>query len=219
MSGPVDLPKVLPLFPLPGVLLLPRARLPLNIFEPRYLQMFDDALKSEGRLIGMIQPRLGVEEEGPEGPPPPLHSIGCAGRITAFSETEDGRYLVTLTGVSRFRLLAELPGFSPYRRAEVDFAAFAADLGAAEAGESFDRRGFIALLRRYFKAMQLSTDWESLKEAPPELLINALAMLCPFEAADKQALLEAPGLADRHEALRVLMEFALMGKEGEGRLQ
>lgn len=219
MQGKGDLPKILPLFPLPGVLLLPRARLPLNIFEPRYLQMFDDALKSEGRLIGMIQPRFDAGEGGPEAPPPPLQSIGCAGRITAFAETEDGRYLVTLTGVSRFRLGAEGTGFSPYRKAEVDYTAFAADLGAAEEDAGLDRRSFIALLRRYFKAMQLSTDWEGLKEAPPELLINALAMLCPFEAADKQALLEAPRLEDRREALRVLMEFALMGKKGAGRLQ
>lgn len=200
-----DLPGKIPLFPLPGALLLPRARLPLQIFEPRYLAMLEEVLKTPDRLIGMIQPR-----PGPEGQPL-LSSIGCAGRVTAFSETDDGRYMITLTGMSRFRLKREVSGFAPYLAGEVGWGGFERDLGPAEHDPGFDRRGFLALLRRYFAAEELSTDWESLKEADDELLINSLAMLCPFEPEDKQALLEAPSLTTRRETLVTLMEYALRG--------
>lgn len=202
-----DLPEVIPVFPLPGALLLPRARLPLNIFEPRYLAMLDDALRSEHRLIGMVQPYEGASL------PPKLHSIGCAGRITSLSETEDGRYLIALTGVSRFRIGDELDGFTPYRRVTAEWADFAADLGAAEdagaPGAEFCRKDFLAVLRRYFKAVRLASDWDNLSEADPELLINSLSMMCPFSVEEKQALLEAPRLSDRVETLVALMQFVI----------
>lgn len=203
-----DLPETLPIFPLGGALLLPRARLPLNLFEPRYLAMFDDALKTPERMIAMIQPA-----DGPQGTSR-LHSIGCAGRITQFSETDDGRYIVSLTGISRFRLIEEVEGFTPYRRARVDWTSFGRDLGLEEKDDAFDRAAFLALLERFFDSAQLSSDWDSLKEADEELLINSLSMLCPFEAEEKQALLEAPSLATRRETLVMLMEFALRAGDG-----
>ncbi len=204
-----DLPAAIPVFPLPGALLLPRARLPLNIFEPRYLAMLDDTLKSQDRLIGMVQPL----ENGRR-----MHQIGCAGRVTSFSETDDGRYLISLSGVCRFRLGAEFDGFTPYRRFTVDWDSFERDLGPVENDPKFDRDGFLALLARFFETTRLSSDWDALKEAEVELLINSLSILCPFEAEEKQALLEAPSLETRRETLVTLMEFALRGG-GEGSLQ
>lgn len=209
-----DLPDTIAVFPLPGALLLPRARLPLHIFEPRYLQMLDDALKTKHRLIGMIQPR-----EVPGAAEKRLHAIGCAGRLTGFSETEDGRYMVTLSGISRFRVLQEVQGFTPYRRCQVDWAPFARDLGGAESDAGFKRAEFMAGLKRYFEAMELSTDWGSLKGADEELLINSLSMLCPFAPEDKQALLEAPSLTTRRETLVTLIEFALRGGNGDEIMQ
>ncbi|WP_097068884.1 LON peptidase substrate-binding domain-containing protein [Rhodobacter maris] len=200
-----DLPAQIPLFPLPGALLLPRGRLPLHIFEPRYLQMIEDCLKTPQRLIGMIQPCRG--RDGCEK----LSVIGCAGRLTGFSETEDGRYMITLSGVSRFRLQQELEGFSPYRRAEVAWGDFERDLGLAEHDPGFDRDAFLETLARYFHAQGLDTDWEALKDAEDEFLINSLSMLLPLEAEDKQALLEAPSLATRRETLVTLLEFVLRG--------
>jgi Lon protease-like protein len=184
---------------------LPRARLPLHIFEPRYLAMFDDCMKTPHRLIGMIQPR-----EVPGGEKR-LHAIGCAGRLTGFSETEDGRYMVSLTGVSRFRVKEEVAGFTPYRRCQVDWAPFGRDRGPTEEDKGFDRGSFLDLLARFFEAQHLSTDWSSLKEAEGELLINSLSMLCPFSPEDKQALLEAPSLSTRRETIVTLIEFALRG--------
>jgi Lon protease-like protein len=209
-----DLPDTIPVFPLPGALLLPRARLPLHIFEPRYLQMVDDALKTRHRLIGMIQPR-----EVPAAAEKRLHAIGCAGRLTGFSETEDGRYMITLSGLSRFRVLQEVQGFAPYRRCQVDWAPFARDLGGAENDAGFRRTEFMAGLKRYFEAMELSTDWGSLKGADEELLINSLSMLCPFAPEDKQALLEAPSLTTRRETLVTLIEFALRRGNGDEVMQ
>lgn len=209
---PADLPEVIALFPLPGALLLPRARLPLHVFEPRYLAMLDDVLKSNDRLIGVIQPR-----PAPEGQRR-LSAIGCAGRITNFTETDDHRYMIVLSGVSRFRLMREVPGFTPYIRAEVGWTEFTRDLGHAEADERFDRDRFMGILQRYFASRELSTDWETLKEADDEILVNSLSMLCPFDPEDKQALLEAPTLAVRRETLQVLMEFALRS-DGEGQVQ
>lgn len=211
-----ELPDKIPLFPLPGALLLPRARLPLQIFEPRYLAMLDETLKTPLRLIGMIQPRP-IPGGGRA-----LAAIGCAGRVTGFSETDDGRYLITLTGISRFRLAREISGFAPYLMGEVNWDGFQRDRGAAETDTGFDRDAFLDLLRRYFSEQQLSTDWDSLRDADDELMINSLAMLCPFEPEDKQALLEAPSLRTRRETLVTLMEFAIAGGSagpGEERLQ
>jgi Lon protease-like protein len=207
MFARADLPDTLPLFPLPGALLLPRARLPLHIFEPRYLAMLEDTLKTPQRLIGMIQP---ADQSGER-----LHAIGCAGRITSFTETEDQRYMVTLTGVSRFRLGGVEAGFTPYIKARVNWDGFDRDLGRAEADPDFDREPFLDLLARYFDVTDLRTDWDSLKEADDELLINSLAILLPFEPEDKQALLEAPSLSTRRETLVALMQFALAA-QGRG---
>jgi Lon protease-like protein len=203
--APADLPDIIPVFPLPGALMLPRGRLPLNIFEPRYLAMLDDAMKSDHRLIGMIQP---LESRG-EGAPP-LRRIGCAGRVTSLSETEDGRYLIALTGICRFRVGEEIDGFTPYRRVRADWGGFERDLSTDEDTDpAFDRPAFLDLLKRYFEAARLSSDWSTLEEAEEELLVNSLSMLCPFEVEEKQALLEAPRLAERRETLCALMEFAI----------
>ncbi|MEN9409879.1 MAG: hypothetical protein RL216_1853 [Pseudomonadota bacterium] len=202
------------MFPLPGALLLPRGRLPLHIFEPRYLAMIEDCLKTKHRLIGMIQPR-----EVPGTGEKRLNAIGCAGRLTGFSETEDGRYMITLSGISRFRVRDEVTGFAPYRRCSVDWGGFGRDLGPTEEDPGFRREEFLALLGRYFAAQNLSTDWSSLKEAETELLINSLSMLCPFGPEDKQALLEAPSLSTRRETLVTLIEFALRGGSGDEVMQ
>lgn len=212
--SPADLPQTIPLFPLPGALLLPRSRLPLHIFEPRYLAMLDDALKTSHRLIGMVQPR-----EVPGKSDKRLHAIGCAGRVTQFSETEDGRYMITLSGISRYRVTREVSGFSPYLKADISWEGFEGDLGGVEKDRSFDRPRFLDLLSRYFEALSLSTDWDSLKDAEDELLINSLSMLCPFEPEEKQALLEAPSLGTRRETLVTLIEFALRGGTTEEILQ
>lgn len=209
-----DLPGTIPVFPLPCALLLPRARLPLHIFEPRYLQMIEDTLKTPERLIGMVQPNpmRGVQDGA-------LHAIGCAGRVTQFSETEDGRYMVTLSGISRFRIQQEVTGFSPYRRCDVSWDGFSRDIGPTEHDPGFDRDALLELLNRFFVAMGLSTDWDSLKDADDELLINSLSMLLDFDAEDKQALLEAPSLTTRRETLVTLIEFALRGGSSEEILQ
>ncbi|MEL7153106.1 MAG: LON peptidase substrate-binding domain-containing protein [Pseudomonadota bacterium] len=208
-----DLPDSIPVFPLPGALVLPRGRLPLNIFEPRYLAMVDDALKTENRLIGMVQPYEGDEQ------PSRLHSIGCAGRITSLSETEDGRYLIVLTGVTRFRVVEELDGFMPYRRVSPGWGDFEADLKGPEEVDGWDRDTFLTLLKKYFDIANLSSDWESMREADCEMLLNSLAMMCPFAVEEKQALLEAPRLSDRAETLTALMQFAIAEGGTSGGLQ
>ena len=208
-----DLPTIIPVFPLPGALLLPRARLPLHIFEPRYIAMLEDCMKSQYRLIGMIQ------TSGAEGQR--LAAIGCAGRMTSFSETDDGRYMVTLTGMSRFRLGAEVEGFSPFRRFHVGWQAFARDRDPQDEDDAgLNRPAFLALLSRFFEVRQLGVDWKNLSKAEPELLINALSMLLPLQPEDKQALLEAPTLTDRRQTLTALIEIALhRGEEGEEVMQ
>lgn len=214
MSKSTDLPDTIPIFPLPGALLLPRSRLPLHIYEPRYLAMIEDAMKTPTRLIGMIQP---YDAPGAAGK---LHSIGCAGRLTAFSETEDGRYMVTLSGKSRFRVIKEVEGgFTPYRRCDVSWQGFDRDLGPVEKDKGFDRKQFMEQLNRFFADQGLSTDWDSLREAEDELLINSLSMLCPFEPEDRQALLEAPSLSTRRETLVTLIEYALRGGTSEEVMQ
>lgn len=206
MISKSDLPDTIPVFPLPGALLLPRSRLPLHIFEPRYLAMIEDTMKTPTRLIGMIQPRNAQGSSDSK-----LHSIGCAGRLTAFSETEDGRYMVTLSGISRFRVLEEVNGFSPYRRCRVSWNSFERDLGPTEKDPGLNRDTFFPSLRSFFDAEELRTDWDSLEDAEDELLINSLSMLCPFEPEDKQALLEAPSLETRRETLVTLIQFSLRG--------
>ncbi|MGB1234150.1 MAG: LON peptidase substrate-binding domain-containing protein [Planktomarina sp.] len=213
MTAHYDLPDIVPVFPLPGALLLPRARLPLHIFEPRYLSMLEDCMKTDHRLVGMIQP---YDDRNGESQ---LHTIGCAGRMTQFSETEDGRYMVTLTGISRFRVANEVTGFTPYRRCEVTWGGFERDLGKPEKDPGFKRAKFMDSLKRYFSDQELATDWENLGEADDELLINSLSMLCPFEPEDRQALLEAPSLQTRRETLVTLIEFALRGGAGEDLIQ
>ncbi len=200
-----DLPETLPLFPLPGAVILPRGQLPLHIFEPRYLAMLDDVLKTTHRLIGMIQPIHPSDDT----PSPKLHKIGCAGRVIAFSELNDGRYMITLKGISRFRVKRLTPGFTPYLRANVSWRDFERDLGQPEHDPGLERERFTRLLRRYFAAEGLEADWESMESADEELLINSIAMLSPFEPKDKQALLEAPTLTERREILTALMEYAL----------
>ena len=213
MIKAADLPDTIAVFPLPGALLLPRSRLPLHLFEPRYLQMLEDALKTPQRVIGMVQPNPYPGRETA------LHTIGCAGRVTQFSETEDGRYMITLAGISRFRILKEVEGFTPYRRCEVSWEGFSRDLGRTERDPQFDRDFFLNLLDRFFSARDLSTDWDSIKDADDELLINSLSMLLDFDPEDKQALLEAPSLTTRRETLVTLIEFALRGGASEEILQ
>ena len=215
MINQADLPEVIPVFPLTGALLLPRSRLPLHLFEPRYLAMLDDALKSPGRLIGMVQPSMAPGKKECDR----LQAIGCVGRVTQMSETEDGRYMITLTGISRFRVLEEVDGFTPYRRARISWDGFDRDLGPADTDDGFNRQAFMNLLARYFESRELQTDWETLKEADDELLINSLSMLLGFEPEDKQALLEAPSLTTRRETLVTLLEYALRGGDDKEILQ
>ena len=210
MPEKIDLPTTIPVFPLPKAVLLPRSRLPLHIFEPRYLAMVDDCLKTPHRLIGMLQPT------GDEGR---LHSIGCAGKLTQFSETEDGRYMITLTGLSRYRLGSEIEGFAPYRRFNVQWGGFEKDREAPEQDSKFDRDSFFDLLGKFLQGEGLSTDWETLQQADNELLINSLSMMLDFDLEDKQALLEAPSLQTRRETLTTLFEFSLRGGSDDEVLQ
>ncbi len=201
------LPDEIPLFPLTGALLLPKTKLPLNIFEPKYVTMLDDVLKKDNRLIGMIQPLgdapLGVHHKRK------LHQIGCAGRVISFNETKDGRYLITLEGIIRFRFINEIEKNTPYLLGKVNWVDFKKDLEKSNPDVNFDRESFLKLLSKYFDSAQLSSDWESLKDADEELLINSLSMLCPFDPDEKQALLEAPELKYRRETLMTLMEINL----------
>jgi len=194
-----DLPQVIPVFPLPGAILLPRGQLPLNIFEPRYLNMIDDAMAGD-RLIGMIQPAGGSRRL------PSLSAVGCAGRITSFAETSDGRYLITLTGICRFRVAGELPSQSPYRQVRADFTSFDPDL-TNPTEPAFDREVFLVALKSYLERRQLEIDWDTAEGAPQEALINSLSMALPFEPAEKQALLEALSLEDRTAVLTALMRI------------
>ena len=204
--GPADLPGTLPVFPLPGALLLPRGHMPLNIFEPRYVEMVDDALRDGHRLIGMIQPdpaHPGVPER------PALYTVGCAGRITQLAETGDGRYLMQLTGVARFRVVQELPVVTAYRQCRVDFVPFVDDLTARKGENEVDRKAVLSALTQYLKANDLKADWEGIEAAPNEALVNALAMMSPYDPAEKQAMLEAPDLKTRAEILIAVTEIAL----------
>ncbi|MGZ6022169.1 MAG: LON peptidase substrate-binding domain-containing protein [Rhizomicrobium sp.] len=197
-----DLPATLAIFPLTGVLLLPRGQLPLNVFEPRYLALVEATL-SGTRLIGMIQPT----EHEEKTLTPTLSAIGCAGRITGYRETDDGRYLITLTGICRFRVVEELVSDTPYRQVTANYAPFASDLAEGADGD-FPRARLLAALNEYLSRRDLKADWRSVMNAPAETLVNALAMLCPFEPAEKQALLEAPGWPERVSTLLALLEMA-----------
>jgi uncharacterized protein len=196
-----DLPGTLPIFPLTGVLLLPRAALPLNVFEPRYLEMVDYALSGD-RLIGMIQP---TQNEEPVLRPK-LSQVGCAGKIVSFQETPDNRYLITLAGLCRFRLQEEMGSTTAWRAARCDFAPFAADL-VETPDEDFPRERLLAALKHYLTSRDMQADWNSVLTAPGEALVNALAMMCPFDPAEKQALLEAQGFQDRASTLMALLEM------------
>ena len=205
-NGPGDVADVIPIFPLPGALLLPRGQMPLNIFEPRYLAMIDDAMLSGHRLIGMIQPD--TAHPGPEEKPN-LFKIGCVGRITQIAETGDGRYLIQLTGIARFRIEAELSVTTPYRQCRVAYAPFADDFVARRGEDEVDRASLLQALSEFLKANNLKADWEGIEDAPNEALVNALAMMSPYGAAEKQALLEAPDLKTRAEILVAMTEIEL----------
>ncbi len=203
-NRPADLPQKLPVFPLPGALLLPRADLPLNIFEPRYLEMVSDALSGE-RIIGIIQPR----DDNDAAERPGLMKVGCAGRITSYAETADGRMLVTLTGVSRFSIKSELTVGTAYRQVVANFKPFAIDLvmdlGAAEV----NRPALLTAFKDYLTANNMSADWSEINAASTEVLVNTLSLLAPYPASEKQALLEAPDLKTRADVLVALTEMAL----------
>ena len=203
-NKPADLPGKLPVFPLPGALLLPRADLPLNIFEPRYLEMISDAMSGE-RIIGIIQPK----DESSDEERPDLMKVGCAGRITSYAETSDGRMLVTLTGISRFSIKSELAATTPYRQVVAEFNPFAIDLvmdlGAAEV----NRPALLTAFKDYLSANNMSADWSEINAASTEVLVNTLSLLAPYPASEKQALLEAPDLKTRADVLVALTEMAL----------
>ncbi len=201
-----DLPQKLPVFPLLGVLLLPRGKLPLNIFEPRYLNMTKAAL-SGSRLIGMVQPN---ETNG--GEQPEVYRTGCAGRITAFRETDDGRYLITLNGVCRFNIGVELPLTEGYRLVVPEWGPYKGDL-TEEEPENIDRDHILATLQNYFSSNQIEANWEAIKDTPTDQLINAIAMMCPFQPSEKQALLEAANLYDRASVMVTLLEMSLAAND------
>jgi len=211
--GPADLPEIIPVFPLPGALLLPRGQMPLNIFEPRYLEMIDDSLRDGHRLVGMIQPDPG--HPGREDKPV-LFKIGCVGRITQLAETGDGRYLLQLIGITRFQVEEELQVATAYRQCRVSYMSFKNDFIARKGEEHVDRQGVLEALSAFLKANNLKTDWEGIENAPNEALVNALAMMSPYGAAEKQAMLEAPDLKTRAEVLIAVTEIELARKTAGG---
>lgn len=210
---PADLPQTIPLFPLVGAILMPRGVLALNVFEPRYLNMVDDALGGD-RLIGMIQPATGEEDEAT----PDLADVGTVARLTAFQETGDGRYLITLTGICRFSLEREFDARTPYRQAIVGYEAFAEDL-APSSGERIDRINLISTLKRYSAAHGYQVDWDSVEQTNTETIVNIAAQLCPLDPAAKQALLEAQTLEDRAKALTALLIWDVAGDDNQRPLQ
>ena len=213
---PGDMPTIVPVFPVAEALLLPRGQLPLNVFEPRYMAMVDDALRSN-RFIAMIQP---LNEPGPPPISPVLAPIGCVGRITQFAETRDARYVVTLSGVARFRIVSEQSVLTPYRQCEVDYSEFVRDFDPRSGEEDVDREGVLRALRDFANATKLEIDWEGINSAHNEALINALAMMSPFGAREKQALLEAPDLKTRAQVLIAITDFELAaGEVGSSSLQ
>jgi Lon protease-like protein len=212
-AGPGDLADVIPVFPLAGALLLPRGQMPLNIFEPRYLAMIDDALRTGQRLIGMIQPDPAHPAHGHE---PNLYAVGCVGRITQFAESGDGRYLLQLTGISRFRIDRELEVATPYRQCQVAYAPFIDDFTPRKGEGEVDRKRLLRSLAEFLKVNNLKADWDGIENAPNEALVNALAMMAPYGPAEKQALLEAPDLKTRAEILIAATEIELAQKAAGG---
>jgi Lon protease-like protein len=200
-GGVEDLPAVVPVFPLEGALLLPRGGLPLNIFEPRYLNMIDDVMAGD-RVLGMVSTTAGGTRDRPA-----LAGVGCLGRVTSFSETSDGRYLITLTGLCRFGLADELPVQTPYRQVRADYGRFADDLQAPADDARIDRDRLLDALRAYLDTRGLAIEWETARSAPAEALVNSLSMALPFGAPEKQALLEAASLPDREAVLVALLEI------------
>jgi len=202
--GKSDLPAVLPVFPLPAALLLPGGRMPLNIFEPRYLQMLDEAIAGP-RLIGIIQPALdgSMRADGE----PELCEVGCIGRVISFAESGDGRYLISLQGVCRFRIGQELAVKTPFRQCRI--VPFLADLNEEQTGADVDRPALLKAFRAYLKANDLEADWEGVSRADNAMLVNALSMMAPYGPAEKQALLEAPDLKTRAETLIAITEMAM----------
>ncbi|MGH6736532.1 MAG: LON peptidase substrate-binding domain-containing protein [Methyloceanibacter sp.] len=208
-----DLPDALPVFPLRGAILLPRANLTLNVFEPRYLALVDRALGND-RLLGVVQPGPdGGATESPEGKDFPLRRVGCAGRITAFSESDDGRMIITLAGIARFRLGADIASDAPFRMCAVDFSPYAMDFLCGHGEDEVDRPRLIETLRCYLAANNLSADWDRINSASTERLVNTLAILSPYGPEEKQALLEAKDLRARAEALVALAEMELATRD------
>jgi hypothetical protein len=212
-KGSADLPEIIPVFPLPGALLLPRGQMPLNIFEPRYLAMIDDSLRDGHRLIGMIQPDPAHSDLAGQ---PALYKVGCAGRITQLAESGDGRYLIQLTGIARFRVEEELKVATAYRQCRVTFVPFADDFVARKGEDEVDRKAVLEALTAFLKANNLKTDWQGVESAPNEALVNALAMMSPYGPPEKQALLEAPDLKSRAEILIAVTEMELAKKTAGG---
>jgi hypothetical protein len=216
--GPAELPEIIPVFPLPGALLLPRGQMPLNIFEPRYLAMVDDCLRDGHRLIGMIQPDAthSTSEERPA-----LFRVGCVGRITQLAESGDGRYILELTGISRFKVMEEIASLTAYRQCKVDYFPFVDDFTARKGEDEVDRAALLEALKDFLKANNLQVDWEGIERAPNEALVNALAMMSPYGVAEKQAMLEAPDLKTRAEILIAVteMDLARKGTSGDTGLQ
>lgn len=205
-----ELPDVLPVFPLAGALLLPRADLPLNVFETRYLAMFEATLASH-RLIGIIQPQAGDAKTTPA-----LTRVGCVGRITSFNETDDNRMLISLAGICRFEVVAEKKVKTLWRQCKVTYDGFAADLVTDNQTRSVNRDALVAAFRQYLEANNMTANWQEVEKVPTESLVNSLSQMAPYPAAEKQALLEAPDLKSRADMLIALTELAL-AKAGSGK--
>jgi Lon protease-like protein len=210
--GPADLPQRIPVFPLCRAILLPRASLPLNIFEPRYLQMVEDVM-STSRVLGMVQPESG-DEESPVARTAPLRRVGCTGRVTGYQELDDGRVLISLTGIARFELTDEVMLAKPYRICSVSYERFLGDFTAGAGQEEVDREGLLKALRTYLEARGLEADWSAIAKAPTETLVNSLAIVSPYGREEKQALLEAPDLRTRAEMLVALAQMELAAGAG-----
>lgn len=201
-----DLPRMIPVFPLNGALLLPGGRLPLNIFEPRYLSMVSDCLSSSHRLIGMVQTNIASTQDEAE---PMFYKVGCVGKLSSFEETPDGRYLISLDGLIRFNIEEEVEGFNGYRQANVNYDRFVHDL--EESNPHFDRERLLKALRQYFDTKGFTADWDAIKNCESEKLVTTLSMICPLENQDKQALLEALTISARADTLATLLEMVNSG--------
>ena len=208
---PSDLPALIPVFPLKGAILLPRATMPLNVFEPRYLVMIDDCLRGD-RLVGVIQPKGDVES--PPGKTVELKNVGCVGRITSYQETDDNRLMIALTGIARFRVVDEPVSDKPYRTCRVSAEQFRPDFVKGDGEENVDRGTLLRVLKTYLDVNALKADWQSIHRAGNELLVNTLSVISPYGPEEKQALLEAPDLKSRTEVLIALAEMELASREG-----